>query len=313
METVLITGGTGLIGKALTQFLTGRGYNVIILSRKAITNYSNIAPENVRFAKWDVKKKVMDITALQQADYIINLAGAGVMDKKWTAAYKNEIVNSRIESAALLVQSLQQNPNKVKAVISASAIGWYTAGNTMHTEEEEADKSFLGETCRLWEESIQPVTGLNKRLVTLRIGIVLSKNGGALKEFMQPIKYGIAAILGNGKQVLSWIYINDLCRIFLHAIENEKINGVYNAVAPHPITNKELTLALAKKMKGRYYLPVQIPSFILKLMLGERSIEILKGVLVSSKKIEASTFMFRFENIDAVLRDLTEKIKGQNG
>lgn len=312
METVLITGGTGLIGKALTQLLTDKGYNVIILSRQVITNNDKTVRVNVRFAKWDVKKKVMDITALQQADYIINLAGAGVMDKKWTADYKKEIVYSRIESAALLVQSLQQNPNKVKAVISASAIGWYTAGTTMHTEEEEADKNFLGETCRLWEESIQPVTGLNKRLVTLRIGIVLSKNGGAVKEFMQPIKYGIAAILGNGKQVLSWIYINDLCRIFLHAIENEKLNGVYNAVAPHPITNKELTIALAQKIKGRYYLPVQIPPFILKLMLGERSIEILKSALVSSKKIEASTFKFRFENMDTVLRDITEKIKGQN-
>jgi uncharacterized protein (TIGR01777 family) len=300
METVLITGGTGLLGRALTRVLTGKGYQVIIVSRKAARN--NMKGEGpVSFATWDVQKKIMDLTALQQADYIIHLAGAGVMDKKWTVGYKEEIISSRVNSASLLVKSLGQYPNKVKAVISASAIGWYTDRDTLHTEEEPADDSFLGSTCRLWEASVAPATVLGKRVVQLRIGIVLSAAGGALKEFMQPLKFGVAAILGNGKQIISWIHIDDLCRMFLYAIENGNMTGVYNAVAPNPVSNQVLTLALAKKMKGKFYLPVHVPSFLLKIMLGSRSIEILKSTAVSAKKIEATGFDFQFNNIDAAL------------
>jgi uncharacterized protein len=302
MPTVLITGGTGLVGKALCTQLVQKGYNVIVLTRHLQAN----TQASIKFAKWNVKNKEIDIEALQQADYIIHLAGAGVMDKKWTEAYKTEIVNSRVESAALIVEKLQQHSNKVKAVISASAIGWYNPNEILHTEDEPADNSFLGNTCRLWEESIQPVTALGKRLVKLRIGIVLSKNGGALKEFMQPLKFGVAAILGSGKQIISWVHINDLCRMFLHAIETENMSGAYNAVAPEPVTNKTLTLTLAKKMKGKFYLPLHVPTFILKLMLGQRSIEILKSAAVSSKKIEATNFSFQFKNIDTALENIAK-------
>ncbi|MEI8059652.1 MAG: TIGR01777 family oxidoreductase, partial [Ferruginibacter sp.] len=274
METILITGGTGLIGKALTKVLITKGYSVIILSRSALNLNNTKEENNIRYAHWDIKKKQIDIKALQVADYIIHLAGAGVMDKKWTAEYKKEISSSRADSASLIVESLKENTNKVKAVISASAIGWYPATDNIHFEEETADESFLGQTTQLWEESINPVTQIDKRLVTLRIGIVLSKEGGALKEFMNPLKFGIAAILGNGKQMISWIHINDLCRIFLFAIENKNLNGVYNAIAPNPVDNKTLTNTLAKKLNGRYYFPIHIPEFILKILLGGRSIEI---------------------------------------
>lgn len=300
METVLITGGTGLVGKALTSFLLKEGYRVIVVSRKAIAATGN---SHLSFAKWDVAKKEMDIAALQQADFIIHLAGAGVMDKKWTAAYKQEIINSRAQSAQLITESLKNNTNKVKAVISASAIGWYRPAENIHTEEEPADEGFLGTTCKLWEESMQPVKELNKRLVTFRIGIVLSKEGGALKEFMQPLKFGTAAILGNGKQIISWITIDDLCRLFLFAMEHETVNGVYNAVAPNPVTNKTLTITLAKNMR-RFYLPVYVPSFVLKIMLGGRSIEILKSAAVSSKKIETAGFRFQSDTIDTALEKL---------
>lgn len=299
MYTVLITGGTGLVGKALTTLLLNNGYRVIVLSRSSKQSTNS----NLQYAKWNVAKKQMDITALQQADYIIHLAGAGVMEKKWTAGYKQEIIDSRVQSAALLVDSLKNNTNKVKAVLSASAIGWYKTTDTTHTEEEPADDSFLGTTCKLWEESIQPVTTIGKRLATLRIGIVLSKDGGALKEFMQPLKFGVAGILGNGKQMISWVHIEDLCRMFLFAIENEQLNGVYNAVAPNPVNNKTLTLTLAKKMR-RFFIPLYVPQFILKLMLGGRSIEILKSTAASSKKIEAAGFNFQYADIDAALGDL---------
>ena len=302
-----------MVGKHLTMLLTARGYKAIILTRhlpadiQQTTHRALRAGANIGFAKWDIKKQEMDIAALQEADYIIHLAGAGVMDKKWTPEYKNEIVNSRVESAKLIVDSLKKHLNKVKGVISAGAIGWYQPTENIHAEEEAADKSFLGTTCRLWEESITPVTLLNKRLVKLRIGIVLSNDGGALKEFITPLKLGVATILGNGKQMISWIHIDDLCRIFLFAIENEKMNGVYNAVAPRPVNNKTLTITLAKKMRRLFYIPFHVPVFILKLMLGSRSIEILKSATVSCKKIMAAGFGFQFENIETALHDLMNK------
>ncbi len=309
MQTVLISGGTGLVGKALTNLLTAKGYSVIILSRQLSAGRHYFASPNVSFAQWDVKKQEMDVAALQQADYIIHLAGAGVMDKKWTEEYKKEIVDSRVNSSKLIVECLQQHPNKVKAVISASAIGFYGKDEEppkVFTEEAPADKSFLGSTCQLWEESMQPVIALNKRLVQLRIGIVLSKEGGALKEFITPIKMGVAAILGNGKQIISWVHIDDLCRMFLFAIENENINGIYNAVAPAAVSNKLLTLTLAKKIKRLFYIPFYVPTFILKIMLGSRSIEILKSTTVSCKKIIAAGFNFQFENIEMALGDLVK-------
>jgi uncharacterized protein len=307
MQTVLITGGTGLLGKALTGHLVNKGYRVIVMGRQVPVGKTHLENDTTIFAKWDIKKREIDISALQQADYIIHLAGAGVMDKKWTTAYKNEIISSRVDSARLIADNLKNNENKVKKVISASAIGWYKPGENLHTEEEAADDSFLGTTCKLWEESIQPVTNLNKGLVKLRIGIVLSKDGGALKEFITPLKWGVAAILGSGRQMISWIHIDDLCRMFLYAIENEVLTGVYNAVAPQPVNNKTLTLTLAKKMKRLFFIPVHVPVFILKLMLGTRSIEILKSTAVSCNKIIAAGFTFQFNTIEDALEDLMKK------
>ena len=301
MPTILITGGTGLVGKALTTLLLQKGYTVIILTRKLPVGDQQ---PGVQFALWNVKKQTIDIAALQRADYIIHLAGAGVMDKKWSPEYKNEIISSRVESAKLLVHTLKNNPNTIKAVVSSSAIGWYQVVPVVHTEEEPADDSYLGHTCKLWEESIAGVEELGKRLVKLRTGIVLSKEGGALKEFITPQKLGIAAILGTGKQMVSWIHIDDLCAMYVAAIENEQLTGAYNAVAPGPVSNKTLTLTLAKKRNGSLYIPVHIPGFVLKLMLGDRSVEILKDLTVSCKKILATGFSFRFADIDAALDNL---------
>ena len=301
METVLITGGTGLIGKALTTALLQKGYHVIILSRK-----SRPSAGNVTYAQWDIEKKQIDISALQKADHIIHLAGAGVVDKKWTAEYKKEIRDSRTKSSELIIDTLKNNPHKVKAVISASAVGYYNASPKPHIENESADNSFLGETCRLWEESIDPVQQLNIRLVKLRTGIVLDKNGGALAEFIKPLKLGVAAILGNGKQIISWIHIDDLCRLYIYGIENEQINEVYNAVAPEPVSNKTLTLTLAKKRNGKFYIPMYVPAFVLKIMLGERSVEVLRSLTVSNEKIMQTGFTFLYPDIESALEELVK-------
>ena len=304
----MITGGTGLVGKALTKHLTDKGYDVIILTRQlpnAVTKADKIS-----YALWDVKQQTIDADAVQKATCIIHLAGAGVMDKKWDDAYKKEIQDSRIKSSGLLIKALQNNANNIKTMVSASAIGWYGADKAGSKNKKgfiETDKpspDFLGETCRLWEESIEPATSLNRRLVKLRTGIVLSNDGGAFAEFKKTLRFGVAGILGNGKQVTSWIHIDDLCRMYIAAMENENLSGVYNAVAPAPVTNKELMLLLAKKMKGKFFIPMHVPAFMLKLILGERSIEILKSAYVSCNKIKQTGFTFLYPSAEAALEEL---------
>lgn len=306
MAVVLITGGTGMVGSALTKMLVSKGYQVIILSR----NSNSSADNNVSYAVWNVKNKTIDEKAISSADYIIHLAGAGVAEKRWTKARKVELVESRTESSLVLVKALATIPNKVKAVISASAIGWYGGDellkgkNKSFTEDMLPDRHFLGETCRLWEESIKPVEKMGIRLVKLRLGIVFSNDGGALVEFDKPIRFGLAAILGSGKQVISWIHIEDVCRMFLYAIEHDELHGAYNAVAPMPVTNQSLTMALAKKRKGKFFVAMHVPSFMLKILLGEMSVEVLKSTTVSSEKIKNAGFTFLYPSIAAALDNL---------
>lgn len=310
MVTVLITGGTGMIGKALTKALLEKNYKVIILSRGGQSMVDSKAlPGNIRYAEWNIEKQTIDEGAIGEADYIIHLAGAGVADKRWSEKRKAEIVSSRIDSGRLLSGSLKKIPNKVKAVISASAIGWYGADPVIPNpipfkENFRADDQFLGITCQQWEEAIEPVSQLGKRLVKLRIGIVLSKSGGALVEFKKPLQFAVAAILGTGKQLISWIHIDDVVKLFIAALENENMNGVYNAVAPNPVSNKELTIQLAKINKERFFIPIHVPSFVLKLLLGEMSVEILKSATVSCEKVQQAGFEFQFPTIENALNDL---------
>jgi uncharacterized protein (TIGR01777 family) len=315
MQTVLITGGSGLIGTALSRALLDKGYRVIILSRKPP---GNPISGNISYATWNVEQQTIDKEAIVAADYIIHLAGAGVADKRWTKKRKQEIVSSRVESSKLIVESLKTIPNKVKAVVSASGIGLYGedhlipnpsplggegGGPRKFIESASSANDFLGNTCKQWEESIEPVTGIGRRLVIFRIGIVLSKEGGALKEFLKPLRFGIAAILGSGKQIISWIHINDLVSMFITAIEDDKMNGVYNAVAPGPVSNKELMIALTRARKN-FYIPFHVPSFILKWVLGEMSIEVLKSAAVSSNKIGKEGFQFQFPTISESAENL---------
>ena len=307
MTTVIITGGTGLIGTALSKMLVQQGYSVIVLTRKP-----RPAQGSVRYAAWDVAKHQINEKALSEADYIIHLAGAGVVDKKWTPARKQEIIDSRVKSGELIANALRTTPNKVRAVIAASAIGWYGPDPSIpnpepFTEDMPYDKSFLGETCYLWEKSLDPLINTSVRLVKLRTGIVLSNDGGAFVEFRKPVRLGIAGILGSGKQMISWIHMEDLCRQYLYAIENDRISGVYNAVAPHPVSNRDLTLTLAKRLKGNFFIPVNVPVFVLKIMMGDRSIEVLKSATVSTAKLHAQGFTFIYPSIDAAINELIRK------
>lgn len=306
MATITITGGTGLIGSALSKKLMAKGHNIIVLTRKA-----KPALGRLQYKEWDVAKGTIDSTAIADADYIIHLAGANVADGRWTQKRKKEIIDSRVKSGELLVKTLQNNLNKIKAVISASAIGWYgpdlqIPNPVPFVETDSADESFLGQTCKQWEAAILPVTAIGKRLVILRTGIVLSNESGAYAEFEKPLRFGAATILGNGKQVISWIHIDDIVQLYVEAIENKSWQGVYNAVAPHPVSNKALILQIAKE-RGKFYVPLHVPSFALKIALGEMSTEVLKSATVSAEKVQAQGFQFIYPDVGKAVAALKRK------
>lgn len=310
MRTVLITGGSGLIGSALTRALLKKNYSVIILTRNK--GKRNRALPGVSYAEWNLEAQTIDSSAISQADYIVHLAGAGIADKRWTSKRKREIIESRTLSSHLIVKFLNEHANKVQAVVSASGIGWYGAATfgdkgtdtNPFVETDPAADDFLGSACKQWEASIDPVASIGKRLVKFRTAIVLSNEGGALKEFRKPLRFGIAAILGSGKQTMSWIHIDDIVSLYIYAIENEMLNGVYNAVAPQPLTNKKFTLQLARSMRGRFFVPIFVPSFILELALGDVSSEVLKTAAVSCEKVKKEGYTFLYPSIVAALHHL---------
>ena len=304
MQTVLITGGTGMVGQGLTNYLIDNGYEVIVLTRSE----KKSTRLHLSFAKWDIQKQYIDPVAFHKADIIVHLAGESVATKRWSKKRKQQIIDSRVKSGALLVKTLKENNHKVKTVISASAIGWYgpdTANSLVNgfSETDPFDPSYLGTTCKQWEESMQSIKELGIRLITFRIGIVFNKRGGALAEFIKPARFGVATILGTGNQIVSWIHQFDLCKMIVYAAENETIQGTYNAVSPDPVSNKHLVKAIASKMH-KYHLTIKVPEFLLKIMLGEMSVEVLKSANVSSKKIQSTGFEFEYPSLDKALSQL---------
>lgn len=304
MDTVLVTGGTGLVGRALTAFLIERGFRVIVLSRKKM---SSDHPQ-LQYARWDINRKTLDTTALEQADHIIHLAGANVGQGRWTSARKQEILQSRVQSSQLLYDQLRLHPNKVKKVISASATGYYGAyTGALFTENDPPAGDFLGTTCQAWENSVRQMEDQGKKVIILRTGLVLSLNGGALKEFYKPVKLGFAAVMGNGEQWVSWVHLQDLVRLYFNAVVNDQLHGIYNAVAPHPATNQELVTSLARAAKGNSFVTMHIPAFALKLALGEMSVEVLKSVKASGGKILQTGFQFSYPTVGEAVEQLVRE------
>jgi uncharacterized protein (TIGR01777 family) len=297
---ILITGGTGLIGSQLTSLLLQKGYQVSYLSR------SSKSIPGLRTYQWDIDKGYLDPEAIRNATYIVHLAGAGIADEPWTEARKQEILNSRTRSAALLKDYLLKTPHQVKAFVSASGIGYYGAdsGEEWMREDAPAGTDFLAQVCRVWEQAAKELEEQTHiRTTMLRIGIVLSDKGGALPKLVQPIRMGAGSALGRGEQVMSWIHLDDLCAMFLYALESESVKGPYNAVAPHPVTNAQLTKEAAAVL-GRWVLPFNVPTFGLRLVFGELTDAIVSNNKVSADKIAATGFNWKYTQLRSALDDL---------
>lgn len=298
-KKVLISGGTGLVGTYLTGLLSQNGYSVGILSR----NPDKIKGNAIGY-KWDLTTGYIDPTAFDDTACIIHLAGADVAGKRWTEAYKGEIISSRTESARIIYNWLAVNPHSVSSFLSASGVNYYPQNTEqLCTEEGAPGNDFLAEVTKAWESGADQIGSLGIRTAKFRIGAVLSDKGGALIEIAKPVRWGAAAPLGSGKQVMSWIHIHDLCSMFIFAFENDAINGAYNAVAPHPVSNKAFVKALAARLHRPAFLPA-VPTFALKLVLGERACIVLEGANVSSEKIEKVGFSFEYPTLDLALKSL---------
>lgn len=299
-KNVLISGGTGMIGSRLTQILQQKGYRVSHLSRSAGNR------QDVTTYVWDIRRQEIDPEALAGADYVIHLAGAGVADGRWTKSRKQAILKSRTESTRLLHDAISQlGDHRIKAFLSASAIGIYGAdtGSAEIFESSPKGDDFLAMVTEKWEAAADEIKRLNIRTVKLRIGVVLSMEGGALPRIVQPVKLGAGAPLGSGQQYVSWIHLEDLCRMFVYALENDELADVYNAVAPRPVTNEQLTKSAAQTLKKPLFLP-NVPGFAIRLAFGEMASIVLGGNRVSSRRMEEAGFDFRYNKIDAALEDL---------
>lgn len=288
MAKILITGGKGLIGTKLTKLLIEKNHEVVILSR---------SPTEKNEFEWNISKNTIDAKAFDNVDFIIHMAGAGIADERWTSERKKILIDSRIESANLLFQKIKELNIPLKGFISASGIGFYGAitSDKIFKEKDGVGNDFIASICEKWETTALQFEKEKIPVTILRTGIVLSENRGALEKMRTPI----VTPLGSGKQYFAWIHIDDLCEMYLKAIEGNLI-GIYNAVAPEHQTSFSFSKALAKSIK-KPFIGIPLPSFLLKLAFGEMSIILLGGSKISSKKIEMSGFSFRFKTLEKAL------------
>jgi len=297
MQNILITGATGLIGQEIVNVCHEHNFNVHYLT----TSKNKLSTqENYKGFYWNPSENQIDERCFEGVNVIIHLAGATI-SKRWTESYKKEIISSRTESTKLLLETIKAHDFPIKQIVSASAIGIYPDSITNYYEEDETQvsQSFLGHVVEKWEAAVDTFSSIGIKIAKIRIGLVLSDKGGALPEIVKPTRLGAGAVFGSGEQWQSWIHVEDLARLFVFAVTNS-LEGVYNGVAPNPITNAELTKAVAKTLDKPLILP-NIPKFVLKLVLGDMHILLFESQRVSSAKTEAAGFDFKFHHLEPAL------------
>lgn len=298
-KTILLAGGTGLIGSRLVEVFREKGHTVRILSR-------NPKGEN-QFA-WNPAAGTIDDQAVQGADAVINLAGAGIADKRWSAARKKLLIDSRVQSTVLLRESFQRLGHQPEVYLSASGVGYY--GNSgeewVNENTPPADTSFLVQCCADWEQSVETIGAMGIRTVIFRTGIVLDQSGGALREIIKPMRFGLGAYFADGQAWYSWIHIDDMCQMYLWALEHPTVEGIYNAVAPHPVRNKYLVQATARAMQqAAIFVPA--PKFALRILLGEMADVVLFSNRVSAERLIQAGFHFHYPELEAALDQIFKK------
>lgn len=297
-KKILITGGTGLIGKVLSKMLFGQGHDVRILTRQERKN------DVFKYYQWDLSKNFIEEGALE-VDYIIHLAGAGVADKRWTSNRKKAIIDSRIESTNLIKSELSKIKGSKPGYIGASAIGIYGNSDDHPLSENEVSKDktdFLVDVVHKWEDAHMSLKEVVSSHAILRIGIVLSKNGGALKPMLIPFIFRVGNYFGNGSQIFSWIHVEEVCKLISFIVENN-LSGIYNGVAPNAVSGKALIHSIAK-VKGGPFIKFGLPSFLLKLVFGEMSQAILMSTWVGTESLDQAGYQFEFPEIDSALQNL---------
>jgi uncharacterized protein (TIGR01777 family) len=298
--SILITGGTGLVGTQLQSLFRDKGYNVAVLSRSRSKGKHSFF--------WNVELQEMDKEAIEFADVIIHLAGENVSRKRWTAAQKKKIIDSRVKSTKLLEEGIKKAKKKPNLFISASAVGYYGLEPTdkESVEVDSPGNDFLAKTVVEWEESVLKIEELGIKTIRLRLGVVIAKEGGFLSKIKNIVNWGLASPVGSGKQFVAWIEISDLCSMFDYLINNETSYSVYNAVAPENITNRELMKVMAKEMSRPFIMPA-VPAFAVRLLYGEMGDIILYGKKVSSKRIEEEGFSFKYRHFDELMKSYFQK------
>lgn len=298
-KTILLAGGSGLIGSRLSVLLQEQKYKVRLLTRN---------PRKAGEFQWDPMHGEIDDKALENVDHIISLAGAGIADKRWTVDRKHEIIQSRVRAAQMISEACIRTGTKPKSYIAAAAVGFY--GNSgeqpMSESDGPVDEGFLVDCCRKWEQSADGMAALGIRTVKFRIGVVLAKEGGALAAIAKPIRWGLGTYFEDGQAWWSWIHRDDVCRMMLWAIEAPEIEGVFNAVAPNPVRGLALVRSTAVAMQKRVVL-LPAPGFALRLMLGEMSAVVLNSNLVLSQKIETAGYQFKYPTLAGALAAIFDK------
>ena len=303
MKSILITGGTGLIGTKLYKFLKEKHFNVIVLTRR-----ESLSIENKDFVLWDPEKNILDTNKIENIDCVINLAGESIDGSRWTNKYKKRIMDSRVISTRFLFTKLKSLKNKPKVLVSASAVGCYNE-DTLNEQDETSDlnHNFLGDVVKKWEFESRKFEDIGIKTSILRIGVVLSKEGGMLRKLYPLFLLGLGVPIGSGKQILSWVHIDDMVAIIFKCI-NENLSGIFNIVAPEKINNIDFTKLLSKRISF-IRLPsfIKAPKFLVRIIFGEQSTLVLNGLNISSKKIEKIGYVFKFPTMDDALKNIYNK------
>jgi len=302
MAVILISGGTGLVGKALTKRLIIEGHDIRILSRNPQSS------SQLKSFYWNVEKNEIDEKAFEGVEHIVHLAGSGIADKRWTNARKQDIIDSRVNSMKLITDVVKKKNIKLKSFVGASAIGIYgmTTSEKIFSETDNGTDDFLTQSCTQWENSYQQIQTLSSKNCIIRIGVVLSKDGGALKKLLPLFQLGLGSAVGSGKQYMPWIHIEDLVSVFHEALFNSNYNGIYNAVSSEKTTSDSFSKQLAKSLSKPFFLP-RVPAFVLKLLFGEMANVLLEGSLISNQKLIHAGFQLKYPALSEALQEIVAK------